>query len=282
MKRPADIARATTRYNFHSHTQWCDGKAPIAEMTLAAIDAGMDHWGFTPHSPVPIHSSCNMSHESVAEYLAEVKRLQALHADRIHLYAAMEIDYLGPEWGPASDYFRHLPLDYRIGSVHFVPSDSGYVDVDGRFESFREKMSTYFHDDIRYVVNTFYDQSERMILEGGFDIIGHFDKIGHNASMFRPGIEDESWYRARIDSLIDLIIDSGITVEINTKIHETAERIFPACRWLDRLIASHTPIVVNSDAHVPDKIDSGRKYGIELLSRLEKLHNIDPTTPPCQ
>lgn len=194
----------------------------------------------------------------------------------------MEIDYLGPEWGPASDYFRHLPLDYRIGSVHFVPSDSGYVDVDGRFESFREKMSTYFHDDIRYVVDTFYDQSERMILEGGFDIIGHFDKIGHNASMFRPGIEDESWYRARIDSLIDLIIDSGITVEINTKIHETAERIFPARRWLDRLIAAHTPIVVNSDAHVPDKIDSGRKYGIELLSRLEKLHNIDPTTPTCQ
>lgn len=48
MKRPADIARATTRYNFHSHTQWCDGKAPIAEMTLAAIDAGMEHWGFTP------------------------------------------------------------------------------------------------------------------------------------------------------------------------------------------------------------------------------------------
>ena len=159
MKRPADIARATTRYNFHSHTQWCDGKAPIAEMTLAAIDAGMEHWGFTPHSPVPIHSSCNMSHESVAEYLAEVKRLLTLHADRIHLYAAMEIDYLGPEWGPASDYFRHLPLDYRIGSVHFVPSDSGYVDVDGRFESFREKMSTYFHDDIRYVVDTFYDLS---------------------------------------------------------------------------------------------------------------------------
>ena len=279
MKRPADIARTTTRYNFHSHTQWCDGKAPIAEMTLAAINAGMEHWGFTPHSPVPIQSSCNMSLESVPEYLAEVKRLQELYAGRIHLYAAMEIDYLGPEWGPASDYFRGLALDYSIGSVHCVPSDSGYVDGDGRCEAFREKMHTYFHDDIRYVVDTFYDQSERMILEGGFDIIGHFDKIGHNASMFKPGIENEAWYRARIDSLTDLIIDRGITVEINTKIHETAERIFPSHRWLDRLIAANVPIVVNSDAHVPDKIDSGRKHGIELINR---LNNIDPTTLTCQ
>ena len=56
----------------------------------------------------------------------------------------------------------------------------------------------------------------------------------------------------------------------------------PPADGSDRLIAAHTPIVVNSDAHVPDKIDSGRKYGIELLSRLEKLHNIDPTTPTCQ
>ena len=112
-----------------------------------------------------------MSHESVTEYLAEVKRLQTLHADRIHLYAAagnrLSRTGMGPLPPTISAIFRSTTC---IGSVHFVPSDSGYVDVDGRFESFREKMSTYFHDDIRYVVDTFYDQSERMILEGGFDM----------------------------------------------------------------------------------------------------------------
>ena len=34
----------------------------------------------------------------------------------------MEIDYLNDDWGPANDYFQSLPLDYRIGSVHFIPT----------------------------------------------------------------------------------------------------------------------------------------------------------------
>lgn len=274
MVRPADIARVTSRYNFHSHTQWCDGRATIEEMTLAAIDADMEHWGFTPHSPVPIDSSCNMSLESVGEYLAEVQRLRQLHGDRIHLYASMEIDYLSPEWGPANEYFRNLPLDYRIGSVHFIPSDECFVDVDGNFNSFREKMHRYFHDDIRHVVDTFYDQSENMLREGGFDIIGHFDKIGHNASMFKPGIEDEPWYKARVDSVIDLIIDRKVTVEINTKQWDTARRLFPSRKWLDRLVEAGVDIIVNSDAHFPDKVDSGRQYGLWLINRLEKINDI--------
>ena len=39
-------------------------------------------------------------------------------------------------------------LDYRIGSVHFLPCGDGYVDVDGRFDSFKIKMERFFDNDI--------------------------------------------------------------------------------------------------------------------------------------
>ena len=264
-----DIANATDRYNFHSHTQFCDGRASMETMALAAAEAGFRHWGFSPHSPLQFHSPCNMDMSQVDEYLQEVARLKALLSGRINLYASMEIDYIDEAWGPSHPYFASLPLDYRIGSVHFVPSDEGFIDVDGRFESFKEKMARYFHNDIRHVVDSFYDNSEKMLSAGGFDIIGHFDKIGHNASMFSPGIEEQPWYRDRINSIIDLIIEKGVIVEINTKAYETAGRIFPREEWLERLISARVPLVVNSDAHYPDKTDAGRSYGLGLIARMQ-------------
>ncbi|MDE6320680.1 MAG: PHP domain-containing protein, partial [Muribaculaceae bacterium] len=193
-------------YTLHSHTQFCDGKATMEEFAREAVRMGFTHYGFSPHSPIPIQSPCNMSIDDVPQYLAEFQRIKRVYGDRVNFYAGMEVDYLGPQWGPAHPYFSSLPLDYTIGSVHFIPdSDGQYIDIDGRYENFRSKMQQYFHSDIRYVVETFYRQSIDMVEAGGFDIIGHLDKVGHNASQWAPGIEDETWYIQLVNTLIDAI-----------------------------------------------------------------------------
>ena len=270
----SNIVSTTDRYNFHSHTQFCDGRADMAVMAEAAVKSGMLHWGFSPHSPVPIESSCNMPMDDVAPYVEEVQRLKTVFGSRISLYTSMEIDYLGDDWGPSHSYFDTVPLDYRIGSVHFLPCGDGYVDVDGRFDSFKIKMERCFDNDIRHVVETFYRQSVDMVEAGGFDIIGHFDKIGHNASMFAPGIEDEVWYGKCVDRLVDAIIKSGVAVEINTKVWEGERRIFPSFRYLPRLVESGVTIVVNSDAHYPDKVDAGREEVIKrFVKKIDNYNN---------
>lgn len=256
-------------YTFHSHTEFCDGRAQMEAFAREALRQGFDHYGFTPHSPIPIESPCNMAMGNVATYFAEVERIRKQYGDRCKFYAGMEIDYLGEEWGPSSTYFTTLPLDYAIGSVHFIPSQEGrYIDIDGRFDSFSRKMKDYFHNDIRYVVETFYTQSHRMLDAGGFDIIGHLDKIGHNASHWQDGIEKEPWYRSLVDGLIDHIVASGVTVEINTKAKDEHDRIFPAERHLQRLIGAGVPLIVNSDAHVPALINAGRDYAFRLLENV--------------
>ena len=211
-----------------------------------------------------------MHRDNVDRFFNEVRRIQEEYGDRCRFYAGMEIDYLGDEWGPANPYFRSVPLDYSIGSVHFIPSQEGeFVDIDGHFDSFRRKMQQHFHDDIHYVVETFYRQSHRMLEAGGFDILGHLDKVGHNASHYRTGIEEEPWYTKLLDDYLDHVIASGVTVEINTKAYADHNgRLFPAARYIPRLRAAGVPIIVNSDAHVPALINASRSIGLQLLGKV--------------
>lgn len=273
-----NIVNSTKLYNFHSHTQFCDGRANMVDIVNAAIDAGLQHLGFTPHSPIPVESPCNMKAIDVDTYINEFNRLKSEYSDRINLYMSMEIDYLGEQWNAANAYFSSLPLDYRLSSIHFIPSQDGtLIDVDGSAARFIENVHKHFHSDIRYVVDTFYQHTLDMIELGGFDIIGHFDKIGWNASSFQPGIEDENWYRKHIDNVIDALKSSGIVVEINTKAWlppvgcsaETAatydSRLFPSPTVIRRLRDVDVTLAVNSDVHYTERITAGRDVAFGII-----------------
>lgn len=276
-----DLVTSTRAYNLHSHTQFCDGRADMARFVDVAISAGIRHLGFTPHSPIPIDSPCNMKKEDVEAYFDEFNRLKGIHADQINLYISMEIDYLGDMWGASHEYFKNLPLDYRLSSIHFIPSQDGeLIDVDGSLSGFIEKMQKYFHNDIRYVVDTFYNRTTDMIEKGGFDMIGHFDKIGFNASIYRPGIEDEAWYRKHIDNIIDLVAARPLVVEVNTKAWDAPvgssdeavksynPRLFPSAPTIRRLHEAGVTLAVNSDVHYPQRILTGRDAAFRIIDAI--------------
>lgn len=240
----------------------------MLDMARAAVAEGFTAYGFTPHSPVPIESPCNMSFESVEEYLDQYRRIAAMpELASCRFYAGMEVDYLGNDWGPANEYFKKLPLDYTIGSVHFIPAQSGeLIDIDGKFSSFQKRMLLYFRGDIEYVVHTFYSRTADMIRQGGFDIVGHLDKIGQNSAYYHPGIEDSDFYRSCIDPVIDAIIERRIPIELNTKAYSEHGRFFPGTAYLGRFVKAGIPIVVNSDAHAPDRINASRDIAFKTLN----------------
>lgn len=257
-------------YTLHAHTQYCDGRMSMNEFAAEASRMGFTHYGFTPHSPVPIASNCNMKKEDVGVFSKEVDRLNKLYPE-ISFYKGMEIDYLDSEWGPAIDYFQALELDYSIGSVHFIPNQEGeFYDIDGRPDSFRRRLTENFHNDLRYVVDKYFEHSIQMVEAGGFDIIGHFDKIKHNAGTVMGDIELTSWYKKHLDNLIDAIVASGVVVEINTKLWKEYGQLFPAQRHWKRLLSSGVQIVVNSDAHYVDRINASRP---EVLKSLDYLRH---------
>lgn len=261
------ITGQTTRYNFHTHTQFCDGRAPMQQFVEAALTMGFEHLGFTPHSPISFPTSCNMTREDVPTYFDEIERLRELSRGKLHIYQSMEIDYVDDS-GPADDYFQHLPLDYRMASVHFIPSltePGTWVDIDGHFERFKQRMAEHFNNDIRYVVRTFFKQSMKMVNAGGFDIIGHFDKIAHNAGDYEPGIDDTPWFEQQVRELFDNVMDHHLIVEVNTKAYGQCRRFFPASKWFSLLKQYHAPVLVNSDCHVPALLNAGREEALQLL-----------------
>ncbi|MDE6771987.1 MAG: PHP domain-containing protein [Muribaculaceae bacterium] len=264
------IIEYTRDYNLHSHSQFCDGRDPMCLISEAAEEAGMKYFAFTPHSPVPVDSPCNMDKGMMDEYFDEVDRLRAIHAPRMDVYRSLEIDYLGPDFGPHIDYFQHLSLDFRLGSVHFVPNQDGVLlDCDGRYERFSGYLKNGYKGDLRYVVEKYFEQVLTMLERGGLDLLGHFDKIAGNASLADAGIEDQGWYEALVDDVVSHVKGSGVVVEINTKAFENKGRFFPAEKWWGKLLEAGLPLAVDSDVHYASKVASGRDEAFRRLDRLK-------------
>lgn len=254
--------------NYHSHTEFCDGRKPMAEIAASAFSKGFTEWGISPHSPVCCDSGANMNFWDVPAFLKEADRLKRLYEGKMKVLAGMEIDYISPQFGPHIDYFRMLPLDYRIGSVHFVKNKEGRpVDVDGPAERFIKYLESEYDGDLRYVAETYFQMELEMLDLGGFDILGHLDKIGDNGSAADPCLEDHEWYAPLVESVIAKAVDKNMIIEINTKAFPLRGRFFPAVRWWPLLKKHEAKIVLSTDAHYPERVDAG--YA-EAMHRLEE------------
>ena len=212
--------------NYHSHSLYCDGRAGMEDFVRFAISEGFTSYGFSSHAPLPFSTAWAMEWDRMDDYLAEFHRMKKKYARKIELYLGLEIDYLNEESNPSVDCFRKLPLDYRIGSVHMLYNDeSEVVDVDVSAAAFKRIVDEQFGGDLERVVRLYYGRLRRMLELGGFDIVGHADKMHYNdLGTFYPN-----------------------------------ERYFPLLHSLG------IRVQVNSDSHYPERINSGRPEALRAL-----------------
>jgi len=263
------VTSQTSHYNFHTHTPYCDGHDSVDGMCAAARDAGFLHLGFSPHSPVAIDSPCNMSRADVPAFLNDIAVARQKFPE-LKIYSGMEVDFFDDDRLNISPQIAEdAGLEFTISSVHFVRDCNGvFVDIDGPSERFARNLVSRFDSNLRLCVERFFASSMLMVRQGGFDVIGHFDKIGRNASVVDPDVESAPYYVKLVNALIDGIISSGVTVEINTKAYHAEGRFFPHQRYWKRLVDARVPIIVNSDAHYSGKLNAGRDSAIAMLAEL--------------
>lgn len=207
-----------------------------------------------------------MEWDSMDDYLAEFRRMKEKYAGKIELYIGLEIDYLNEESNLSIARFRELPLDYRIGSVHLLYDDKGQVvDIDVSADTFRKIVDEHFHGDLERVVRTYYTRLRRMLQLGGFDIVGHADKMHYNASCYRPGLLDEPWYDTLVRDYFREIAARGYQVEVNTKAYHDLGTFFPNERYFTFLHELGVKVQVNSDSHYPERINNGRPEALRAL-----------------
>lgn len=233
-----------------------------------ALSRGFSSYGFSSHAPLPFPTSWTMEWDRMDDYLSEFHRLKAKYAERIELYVGLEIDYLDETSHPGIARFRNLPLDYRIGSVHMLPTADGeVVDIDVPVDTFCRLVDVRFGGDLDRVVHLYYDRLLRMVELGGFDIVGHADKMHYNASCYRRGLLDEEWYDDLVRSYFQEIARHGYQVEVNTKSYLDKHVLFPNVRYFSYLNKLGIRVQVNSDAHYPERINDGRREALQALHR---------------
>ena len=217
--------------NYHSHCTFCDGRSIPEDFVRFAITHGFRAYGFSSHSPLPFETFWNMSKDDMPEYLQEINRLKQKYSDQLEIYAGLEIDYLDETYNASIPYFQELPLDYRIGSIHFLPV------------------------------------SERLVEENMVCIVGHMDKIYMNGQKYEIFNFEEDWYRKPFEACLDLVQEKGLMVEVNTKNWTKKKELYPRVEYLSRMREMNIPVMVNSDCHYPDLVNDGRKEAFKLLKQ---------------
>lgn len=252
--------------NYHSHCSFCDGRYSMEDFVKTAIEEGFTSYGVSSHAPLPFHTHWTMDAEDMPAYLSEFARLKEQYGSQIELYVGLEIDYLDETHHPANAYFSSLPLDYRIGSVHMLPGVSGeIVEIDCSREEFYERLHANFASDLNAVLRNYYLTQMRMLELGGFEILGHCDKLNSRAEFCRKGILQEPWFMELMNDFLDAVAGAGVMVEINTKKYLTDGFFFPHSDYFHELRRRNIPVLVNSDAHYIQKLNDGRPQALRLL-----------------
>ncbi len=254
--------------NYHSHTEFCDGKATMEELVQEAISLGFSHWGISPHSPLPMleRAPWALQKERVEEYIGAVDALKAKYAEQIKIFCGMEIDYIDENYNPANSYFQSLPLDFRIGSIHMLRSLSTceLIDIDCHIEEFAKKVDRHFNGSTRKIVEAYYKAEREMVLTGGYTFIGHSDKISSNVSIMSSKITEKSWYKDLVEEFLQLVADNNVVMEINTKAINRTGVFFPDKKYFDRMAELGISVIVNSDVHRLGSLDVGLREVREL------------------
>jgi len=252
--------------NYHCHTQFCDGASTAEEMVLAAIEAGFPALGFSSHAPVPFPAFWCMPPDKSGAYTAELLRLMDKYGDQIEIYRALEVDYIKDETNALSPHIQKFASDYLIGSIHFMGRlviDGERWTIDGSSEEFKQGLDQIYGGDIKRLVRDFTEQSVAMMELGGFDIVGHIDKIyQHGRAYFSL---DEKWYRDEVMTLLETAKAQDLIVEINTKHHHVLGFFFPHQHFIKELKRLKIPVQVNSDCHQKEMMTAAYKEAYEML-----------------
>ena len=247
--------------NFHTHSNYCDGKAPLREMVDCAVSHGFTAWGFSGHGPLPFKNTYSIT--DYDGYCREVRALQEEYRDRIEISLGLEIDYVPGMLEDFTPLIEQGHLDYTIGSVHLIPapgiaphdSDDLWMIDGSRYETYDEGLMRHFGGDIRRGVRAYFHQENAMLERNRPTIVGHPDKIVmHNRDRYFH--EDEPWYRDLALETIHLIKELGLICEINTRgIYKGRHAAYYPGKWLiNEMKTLRIPVIVSTDAHMPDDL----------------------------
>lgn len=173
----------------------------------------------------------------------------------VSLKLGIEADFFPGGEEVLADFRSKYPLDYIIGSIHFLEG-WGFDNPDTQ-DFFKEK-------DLERLYDLYFSIMGKAIKSNLFEIIGHPDNL--KVFGYKP---DEQFLRPYYFQISNLLVSKGIATELNAGLsyRYPVQEFSPSDSFLQILAAHGAELTTSSDAHFPDDLGTGIKEARELLRR---------------
>lgn len=236
-----------TKCNFHTHTNYCDGKDSPEELVKAALNKGFFALGFSSHSYTEMDKSFAMSAEDAQKYRAELAALKEKYKGKIELYCGIEQDYFSGE--PTDCY------DFVIGSVHYVLKNREYIAVDDTAEIVKDAVERLYGGDFDALAEDYFALVAKAPEKTNADIIGHFDLVSKYSE--KNGYGESPRFLAAAEDAVKALVPLGLPFEINTGAMAKGVRSipYPSPEILKIIKKYGGEIMLSSDCHDKNYLD---------------------------
>lgn len=267
--------------NYHTHTNFCDGKASVFDMVEDAVASGFDILGFSAHAIYPYKSSWHMDCNDYEKYCRVINSFKKEYEKKIEILLGFEADYLPLVSTPEKSRYQSFNPDFIIGSVHYLvnldnPEKKGYSKdfahipincfaIDGSVEEVKSGIQTLFDGNGKIAVQSYFALEREMASSFNFDIIGHPDIFQKRNSVLNFADCNETWYKNELTETAKVIAKSGKICEVNFGgiARGTMKGTYPSLEFLKILKSFDVPITINSDAHNVGQMNKGYEFAVD-------------------
>jgi histidinol-phosphatase (PHP family) len=244
--------------NYHTHSNFCDGKGDPDEHVRAAIKSRINSLGFSSHAPLSYTPPWAMKLENMNDYISRINQLRNVYSGTIDIFFGLELDYINGFSGEISDLVLKYNPQYTIGAVHVLgePGRDNYLPITGDSFVFQKGLNASFDGDIKFAVCEYYRLLIEMDKAFTPDIIAHVDLIKKVNLDYAVFDDESSWHNELLNDSLEYFSGRDVIIEVNTGAltRKKARSLFPSDFALKRILDLKIPITLNSDSHQPEDI----------------------------
>jgi histidinol-phosphatase (PHP family) len=237
--------------DYHMHTTFSDGKEGYLSYLEAARKKDLAEIGFTDHITLLPVDWCvrEIDYPVMRENL---KNLCNDFSEDVQVRFGLEVDYIPGMEKEIREVIAYFPVDYVIGSVHFIGS--------WNFDSDRSLYGKWPNDDL---YNMYFDLVQQAAKSRLFDVIGHFDLI----KKFQCWPESDQTHLYA--ETLKILKEADVVMELNTSgFDRMCGEFFPNRKIMELALKNGIPITLGSDAHSPNQVARHFDAAIEQLKQI--------------
>ena len=234
--------------DYHMHTTFSDGKDTYPTYLEVARRKDLAEIGFTDHITMAPVDWCVKE----IDYPVMKENLKSLcndFSEDVQVRFGIEVDYFPGKEEELRELIAYFPVDYVIGSVHFI---NGW-----NFDTDQSYYGKWPNDEL---YKMYFELVQQAAKSGLFDVIGHIDLI----KKFRCWPENDQTHL--YEQTLKVIKEANVVIELNTSgLDRPCHEFFPNKKILEIASRNGIPITLGSDAHHPDQVARHYEDAIQLL-----------------